>query len=306
VVLAVVLVAPVLRDREGRGHAIGRIVVFGGTAIVLAGVVYGLLARSHPDLFRRAFMFELDGAHFQSGTHPIVRLGRFGIDPVQISRTLVALLRREPFLMVLSVLGVLTVGRLRTSANLLFGVWLGFGLPYFLGQIYQPPRYFYLLVPAIVYFAALFLQWIADLGAQLASSARSVPSRILAFVTVLNLAYAGVGFIANRERRTDEVLAWTAAHTRPSDRILSSALFTTDLPNRAYDFYPLVRKTGELQPALERFDIDYVLVDVFEWPVALREEAAKLLHPVASWPFGTIYQVNGPARIGPSRIVEDR
>jgi len=73
--------------------ALTKAVLFLGATGVLIGLVYGALYAAYPERFLRAFRFELDGEHFMGSVHPILRIGRFGLDPIMASRTILALFR---------------------------------------------------------------------------------------------------------------------------------------------------------------------------------------------------------------------
>jgi 4-amino-4-deoxy-L-arabinose transferase-like glycosyltransferase len=279
---------------------VGRAAVFAMSAVIVAGSVLGALARAYPDRFRAAYLYELDGVHFESLSNPIIRVGRFGLDPVQAARTIVELVREEPLLMVYCLLGMVVAFVARRRHSGLFMLWLGIGMPFLLGQMFQPLRYFVLLTPAFAFFAALFVCWLAEFE-PLSTGARKIAVGALGLYVAFDVAYVGMNAVASREVRIDAVVQWASTSSRSSDRILASALFCTDLPNPALGYYKLVKDRSDLLPALKRHRIDYVIVDSAEWPAALADEMALHFRPIARWPFATVYRVSEPVDSNPIR-----
>jgi hypothetical protein len=267
-------------------------------AVLGAAVVYWALYATHPTQFASAFRFELDGVHFEAISHPIIRIGRFGIDPLQEARTIIEIFRDSPFVMVLAVLGVIATAVERTRGSRLFALWLIVGLPFFLGQMLQPVRYFYLVLPAFAYFAAAAL---VRLGAAAESTIgggglpNAMTSAAAAAFVLFELAYAGASAASNHERALPTVKAWAAQHTSPADPVMAAGYYCTDLPNRAYAHYRLARDTTQLFQSIARFGIRYVIVDNLEWRQDLRDAVARKYERVAEWPFGAAYRVS-PSR----------
>jgi 4-amino-4-deoxy-L-arabinose transferase-like glycosyltransferase len=280
VVLVLWLVGPPLaHGRLPARRDVLRAAVFGVVTLAIAGSVYAALYRWHPDLFVRAFKFELDGVHFQGQSHPLVRVGRFGLDPQQAARTILALVREMPFFMVLMVIGVVQWVVRRPPTATLFGIWLVFGMAFFLCQMFQEIRYFYLVLPAVAYFAAL--------GVGTGEGATGV----LVAYAIFEVAYIGMNAVANRSQRLPTVVAWAAAHTRPDDRLLTAGYFATDVPNRAYAFYHLAADTTQLLDVIRRYRIRYVIYDTGEWPAAWQPALAAHFPEVERWSFGAVYAV---------------
>lgn len=266
-------------------------------AVAVAALVYWPLYATHPVQFTSAFRFELDGVHFDALSHPIVRLGRFGVDPLQEAKTVIEMFRDSPFVIVLAVLGVLVGIVERPAGSRLFALWLGIGLPFFLGQMLQPVRYFYLLMPAFAYFASLALIRLGTVGEISVGAGRMTRLTAAAAATFLTfeLAYAGASAAANREHALPTVVDWVTRETRPTDAIMAAGYYATDLPNRAYAHYRLARDTTQLLESIRKYDIRYVIVDNIEWRADLRAVVAEKYVKVAEWPFGAAYRV-APAR----------
>jgi len=261
------------------------------TSIALAGMVYWGLYAWHPQEFVQAFGFELDGVHFESRSNPVVRLGRFGLDPIQLSRTILGLFRESPFPMVLATCGAAIAVVVRPRGAALFGPWLIVGMAFFLAQMFQPVRYFHLVSPAVAFFAAVAVNQGGGEGAT--DTRRSALTRraVLGAYLVFSLGYVGVGAVANRATKLEQVVTWVRANTDPAARIMAAGYFCTDLPNRAYAHYHLARDTAQLVQSLRSYRINYVVYDSAEWRPALGTALAARFPVVKAWSFGVVYQV---------------
>jgi 4-amino-4-deoxy-L-arabinose transferase-like glycosyltransferase len=252
-----------------------RVIAFGLVSMLVAGAVYYSLFRVHPQEFRAAFKFELDGVHFESISNPIVRVGRFGIDPVQEGRTVIALFREEPFLFALAAIGLAMLPWVRLKGSPFFASWFIVGVPYFLGQMYQPTRYFYLVMPAFVFFAALFVDWLAQPGEEPNATSRQVARAAIGVFLAFDLAYAGMNAVANRNTAFRDVRSWLRSNTSPNDKMLVSAMLATDLPNEAFAYYKLVHTAADIDPVVRQLHVNYVIVDDKEWPDEYKDEVAR-------------------------------
>lgn len=265
--------------------------LFAGVSVGVAGLAYWALFASHPEEFVRAFRFELDRAAFAASSNAVVRAGRFGLDPIHSSRTVLGLFRESPFFMVLAACGaaIALVGRPRGAA--LFGPWLVLGMAFFLGQMFQPIRYFHLLSPAFAFFGAVAVQSLGPAEAGRSEHGRWVRTAVLGMYLAFNVAYVGVGAFANRAGKLQQVVAWARTSTDRNDRIMAAGYFCTDLPNRAYAYYHLARDTTHLLESLRTYRIDYVIYDSAEWRPALGEALKARFPIVKQWPFGVVYRV---------------
>lgn len=267
--------------------------VFLVVSLGVAGAIYGLLYLSWPVEFTRAFKYELDGKHFEALSHPLVRVGRFGIDPIFAGRTLLALFREEPFFLVLASLGLVVASYLRPRGSLFFAAWLLIGGAYLLTQMFQPLRYFYLIFPAILFFAVVAIDAISSPRVPLTARLVRPQTAAISLIIVFELAYFAANGIANRGGGYANVVGWMQENTRPADRVLASALLSTDLKNRSYQFYRLLGSPQDLTRATQDFHIKYVVVDTSEWSLALRSEVARRFRLVRQWPNGAVYEVPG-------------
>jgi len=268
-----------------------RSVIFVGTSLGVAGLVYALLYFRWPLEFTRAFRFELDGKHFEALSHPLIRVGRFGLDPVFAGRTVLSLFREEPFLLVLASLGVILAASVRQRGSLFFAAWLLIGGAYFLTQMFQPIRYFYLILPAVLFFAVVAIDSISSQKPALTGWSIRPRTMAMSVIMLFELAYFAANGVANRAAGYANVVRWMQENTQPADRVLASALLSTDLKNRSYQFYRLVAPPADLTTATQDYHIRYVVVDTSEWPLALRSEVAHRFRLVRQWPNAAVYEV---------------
>jgi len=280
-----------------------------GVAAVVAGAVYYALYRYQPDRFVAAFKFELDGMHFEAISHPLVRFGRFGIDPGQIADTVILLFRQSPFLMVLCALGAAQEVVRRTAARTLFLPWLLFGSMFFLFQMYQPTRYFYLVTPAFAYYAAVAIEGFGDSRGDVRGRWLTPRAMVLATYLLFQTSYVGAGFAVNRDQKLAAVTRWVETNTGADDRIMAAGYLCTDLPRRAYAFYRYDASEDELAASIRRLDISYVIYDKDEWGDIRRGWLDRHYQVVKSWPFGAVYRTSDeqavPARPESRRPCED-
>lgn len=261
-----------------------RILLIGGLAIAVAGLGYLLEYRWNPGRFVEAFRFELDGRHFEAGAHPVLRLGRFALDPGLMARTAIALFREAPFLWVLGLTGAALEAVRRPVRPNLFLLWGLGGTAFFLLQMYQPTRYFFLAVPALAYFAASVLHRLQEHrdGPHLAA---------LGIFALFNVGYVTGGFAANREDRLPAVAAWAAQSVRPDQRVMAAAYLATGLPVRSYAHYSYADTESHLLESLAALRIDYVLADSGEWRPEQVAWLDRRFPVVMRWDFGRVFAV---------------
>jgi len=294
-VLVVYLVA--VSAVQGRWRGVGRGTLLAalllGVAAIVSGAVYYALYRYQPDRFVAAFRFELDGAHFQSISHPLIRLGRFGIDPGQIADTVILLFRQSPFLMVLCALGAVQEVVRPTAARSLFLPWLLLGSMFFVFQMYQPTRYFYLVMPAFAYYAAVAIGEFGEGPARVGRAWLNPRAMALATYLLFQFAYMGAGLAVNRDQKIAAVRHWVEANTTADDRIMAAGYLCTDLPRRAYAFYRYDASEDDLTASIQRLGVRYVVYDRDEWGDVRRSWLDRHYPVVKSWEFGAVYRTDG-------------
>lgn len=139
-----------------------RIVLFGATAAAVAGSANLIRYMLEPELFVRAHRFELVNSQFEELSNPIVKLGRLGLAPELVSRSLLEMLRSGRFLIVLGTMAVSIAAATRTRVRPALWAWLLWSTGFALLQNFQPVRYFFLAAPIHCYFAALAVLFIQD------------------------------------------------------------------------------------------------------------------------------------------------
>jgi 4-amino-4-deoxy-L-arabinose transferase-like glycosyltransferase len=269
-----------------------RAALFAAVALGVTGSAYGHLYLSYPDHLVAAFRYELDGVHFEGISSPLARVGRFGIDPVQIGRTVLELLRVSPFLFVLAAMGLAALPLVRPQGAPLFATWALVGTAFFLSQMFQPTRYFYLVSPAYAFLAAVALTsvWTPQVGAPPRSRRLAVP--LVAVYLAYNAAYLGMNAVANRGTMLEAVTAWARRNTQPEDVVLAAGYLCTDLENRAYAHYRYARTPKQLEDSIRRLHVRYVIFDRKEWQPQLGDYLAARFPVAARWSFGAVYDVS--------------
>jgi hypothetical protein len=271
-------------------------VLFLGVGLAVAGAVNYALYAAEPDLYRTAYLFELRGTQFEDISDPLIRLGRFGLDPRLAGRTVIELIREAPFLMVLCGMGAAVALASPLSVPPAYWVWLVGVTGFMLLQNFQPIRYFELASPAYCVFAAIAIHALVQ-GAHTVSGAvwNRAQAAVMAVYVVFNFSYLGMNAVANEDNRLRTVRAWVLNNTAQSDRIVAAGYFCTDLPNRAYAHYRLGGSNiDELAVSLDSLDIDYVVFDSGEWAPRARAELARRYETVVEWPFGAVFRVSQP------------
>ena len=275
------------------GPLVEGVIAVGG-AMVLAAAVYGAIYLAEPVRFVQAYRFELDGRHFEFLAQPIVRVGRFGLDPEQAGRTIIRLFREAPFLWVTATLGIACWTQLRTPRSSLFAIWFGFTSAFFLSQMFQPARYFFLVAPAALFFCAIFVTAVADLATNLQPrpELRRIATAMLAAMLLFDLAFTAVNGLAHPGGMVHTVRNWVVANVDPGDRVMSAGYLATDLPHRTYAHYHIATDSAHLADSLRAYDVRWVVYDSREWPRELHAALEARYARVAEFPFGAVYRID--------------
>jgi 4-amino-4-deoxy-L-arabinose transferase-like glycosyltransferase len=264
-------------------------VLFGAVALGLAAAGYWLVSRIDPGRFVDVFARELGGAHAGSGREEASVFGRWGPNPVVAGRSLLEVVRANPFLFCLGALGGVVAWGQQMRGRLLLLLWLAVAFGFPLTQIYQPVRYFYPVVPPLAVLVAVLLVTLSSL-----SGGRRTLVAAVGVVVAFNLAYLSTNFLANRGSRAVAVAEWVRQHTDPSDPVLVAAHFATDLPNRAYSYDLVAPDPSTLDRAVLDLGIRYVIWDDAEWSAAMREALAARYTEVHRWDFASVFRVGDP------------
>lgn len=276
-----------LRERKtwllGAGFAIASL----GLAAAVNFVLYSI----EPELFRRAYLFELRGDHFAPESAPLLRFGRFALNPIYAARNVLELIREAPMQMILCMFGAVTALANRKALPLAWWAWLIGAAGFVLIQNYQPVRYFLIAAPAFALFAAVGLMgWGEGHTPTRGRLWQPAQSAALALFVAFNLASIVMNVFANPDTRLRTIRDWVHSETSPEERIIAAGFFCTDLVNPSYAHYYLGSSDiDELATNVERLDIGYVIHDDREWSQAAREELAKRYPIVKEWNFATVF-----------------
>ena len=241
--------------------------VFGCSALFLAGAGYLLLYTWSPDAFVSAFRFELEGQHFDRDGTAVMRAQRWGISPVLIGHSVLELIRTAPFLVAFASAGVVIAFAERIPGWKLFGIWLVLTLGFPLIQVFQPVRYFFLGAPALAYFAGVFFVY-ATSGIQ---ESRKVRAGILFVYVAFNVMYTAMNYVANRGNIALEVEEWVEENIGGDATLMTAGYFATNISNRAYAHYHFAGDPKDLTRNLDDLNVEYIVWDEGEWPAWSRE-----------------------------------
>lgn len=264
---------------DGTGRATWRPVhVFLATCSAVAGGVYLSIWVAWPVELATAFLYELDGAHFDAGG-AVFHVGRFGIRPGAALTAFRQLLTTDAPLVGLAIVGSAFVVRRLFSAdparsagrkpslpreNRFFLLWVACGLLFLFGQIYVEHRYLTTLAPAFAFLAARAIAalWERSRRWRLAGAV------VLAVFCSAHAGRAALGVARNGNADYWRVVEWMRREGPPDARVLAAPIINLSLPQRGYDFYrTTVSYTGGRRPladAVARLGISFVIIDP-EW-----------------------------------------
>ena len=263
--------------------------VFGIVALGLAALGYWLVSFVDPERFLAVFQRELGGEHLV-GDDPASSPGRLGLDPVLAGRSALEVLRFNPFLIVLGAVGAAVAWALRTPGWLLLLLWAGVGLAFPLTQVYQPLRYFFPAVPALVLLVAGLLLALPKI-----SRPNEGPRLLLTVVFVVvgfNVAYIGMNVLANWGNRARIVEHWAVENTVSGANFLAATHFATNLPGRAYSHDVIASTAEDLLATIEERGIDYVVWSSDEWSEELRAVLGSHYSLIQEWSFGGVFRTS--------------
>ena len=282
-----------LRSRDPDGHPLRwshRLTdgaLFGIVALGSAALGYWLVSFIDPDRFVAVFQRELGGEHLVADD-PATPPGRFAVDPVFAGRSALEVLRFSPFLLVLGSMGAAVAWALRMPGRLLLLLWAGVGLGFPLTQVYQPLRYFFPAVPALVLLVAGLLTFLPRIAPP--REARRILVAAVGVVLAFNTAYVGMNLVANYGNRAKVVERWAIENAAEGSVFLTATHFATNLPGRAYAYDIIASNPVDLLATIENKGIDYVVWSLDEWSEELREVLAEEYSMVQEWAFGGVYQ----------------
>jgi hypothetical protein len=282
-----------------------------GAGLVAVGV-YGTLAICFPVETNGVFQYQAgSGPRLPEGV--VWHFGRWGYAPPALHRSLRALALNMPDL-VLALWGGIRVWPRRDRTGRLLVLWATTVLLFTLTQIYQPPRYFLVALPAVVWLSAMGME---DLHERLA--ARSTARRATLLVSGLVAAFAlfhlvRLGYSAALTIPRNDYPQRTAwlRQVLPADAHVAAAPYLAlELPGPVYDFFRICWPYGcsgpvrSLRQATETFDLTYFVVDGMEWQTYLWPEDEEFLRTdcevVGRFRDLTVYRREGKRKEGEGR-----
>lgn len=287
-----------LRTPDGQDHARWRRrmtdgAVFGATALGLAALGYWAVSFIDPDRFVAAFRRELGGQHVVLEGAAPPPSGRWGLDPIVAGRSLLEVIRLNPFLFCLGSVGGVLIAFSRSPGRLFLLLWAGVAVGFPLTQIYQPFRYFFPMVPAFAVLGAMTLTAVASGFAT--RDRRRILIGGVALVLSFNLAYLATSYAASPGNRAQMVEQWVRENTDPSERLLVAQHFATNPPNPAYTWDLVAEDEASLLQALEDLEIRYVIWDNQEWPAEYRALLSRTFPEIHRWWFGSVFHITQEA-----------
>lgn len=281
------------RDEGGRSLTLTQRAVdgavFGVVALGVAGLGYWLMSQIDPERFLAVFQRELGAEHLVDGAPGASPPGRVGLDPVLAGRSALEVLRFNPFLIVLGSVGAAVAWATRARGRLLLILWTVVGLGFPLTQVYQPLRYFFPAVPALVILVAILVSQFPKMSPP--RSGTRILGATLIVVLGFNLAYVGMNVVANWGNRAKVVEHWARSHAAEDAIFLAATHFATNLPGRAYAYDIIAGTPNDLIQAVRDKDIDYVVWSHDEWSADLQDLLEARYTEVQRWDFGGVYQV---------------
>ncbi len=274
-----------------------RLAKIGGMAlgIALAGAVFLLLYRADPATFTAGWSPTLTKSFLASGA-PVLRLGRFVIDPQLIQSGLDFIAAQTPFLFVLGLIGAARAVRDRDAT--IGGFWTLLLLPFLLLQVLQSPQYFSVLYPAFAIGSA----------ALLVAAARATPGRLAWPVLALWVVVAdGLGrstaamlFLGRPDRST---VTWLRDRIPAGERVMAAPFVLMQLAEPTVSMFRLPDPPFVPIPdRLREHDVRWIVIDEPEWRTRLARAGidsaalADTLRPCCSLVhangYAWIYRVN--------------
>jgi 4-amino-4-deoxy-L-arabinose transferase-like glycosyltransferase len=233
-----------------------------GIGVVLAGLGFLLLYLTDPPTFVKGWEAILRKPALSSES-PVIRIGRFVLDPALALSGVNFVATQTPFLMAFGVVGALRA--LRDREVVAAGAWVMLLFPFLLLQVLQTPQYFSLLYPAMALAAATLL---ADAD-RTARRRAGWPALALALMITDGLVRTTGAMLT--VRRTDlATIDWLREQVAPGERVLSVPVLLMQLPARGTSMFELGGPGYVPTPALiTRHDARWVVVDRDDWQVRL-------------------------------------
>lgn len=252
VVLLPVFALSLWWDLAPRLHA-RRAQKLGGLAggVALAGFVFLMLYRLDPATFVRGWgptMLK----EFEPAIAPILRAGRFVVDPRLALDSVKFIAAEVPFLFAFGVVGAARALQERRAA--VAGGWIFVLLPFLLLQVVQSPQYFSMLYPALALCAAALL----------------VSAMAFALILTNGLLHTS-GALLSAHRPDRPTVEFLRERVAGSERVLAAPFVLMQIRGPGTSLFELGPES--LLPtaaAVERLQATWVVLDRDEWQERLR------------------------------------
>ncbi len=235
-----------------------------GAGLAVAALGFVLLYLSDPGEFARGWGPTMEKPSLASAA-PLLRAGRFVLDPVLILDGIDFLATQTPFLLVLGSIGALRA--VREREQLAAAGWLLVFLPFLLVQVLQSPQYFSVLYPAMALCAATLLT----------SALRSEP-RVLAWPTLALALTVGdglgrsAGAMLTVHRVDAASVAWLRENVPRDDRVIGAPFLLMQLESTPSSLFRLGDLPWVPTPArVAQAGAQWVVIDRDEWRPRLEE-----------------------------------
>lgn len=291
------------------------VVVAAGVAVTVA--IFSLLEHRYPAEFAEGWGSDLAVSNLAKSS-PLVKVGRFGIDPRAVEASIAWLGLYEPATLGLGAAGVLMA--LWRGEQILMALWLVFGAVFLSIQFYVKDNHRAVIVAPLCFLAAWVLVEVdRSLTGKDRTRAVTWPIALLALVVAFNSLRLTAALAGVRQAEAG-VVAWTATHTGPSDTVIAAPYILMRLPARPVNFFRIKPPFLPTAEAVRRFGATWLVMDEREWMEhiaishATRADAGKALAECCELAWqdpaarpGTIYRVYrvkaaavGPASPSPS------
>ena len=237
----------------------------GGLAVgvALAGLVFLMLYRLDPATFVHGWGSTML-KEFQPTLSPIVRAGRFVVDPRLALEGVKFLAAESPFLFAFGVVGAART--LRERRLTIAGGWILVLLPFLLLQVVQSPQYFSVLYPALALCAAALL-----VSAERLESRRPGWAAIAVVVMVVEGLARTSGALLSTQRPDRPTVEFLRERVADSERVLAAPFVLMQLRGPGTSLFELGPEA--LVPtaaAVERLQANWIVLDRGEWQERLR------------------------------------
>jgi hypothetical protein len=250
--------------------------------LLLAGGGYWLDWWISPENFARAFGFELHGQDFEQENY-LFRVGRFGINPAQMWLVFKSLILGEPFLVLLSLWGLLLLLKKPWQASQpdrFFASWLILGLCFHFPQIFVEHRYLTTLAPAFAYWSARLLHHFLEEGK--APWQRLLPWGVLGLFLAFHLLKVERGITQDVNRTYWQTVDYIRQEIPADANVLAASYLVQSVPQNGYDFYRVMFPYDRSQPhkplgeVVAHLKISVIVIDS-EWHKYLDQDIQTYL-----------------------------